>query len=176
MAFQVSQQQLTSSSYVEDGNYSETPSLTNEEESDNYSIQPSQAPPFTDEMVVELLKHVDTVQGALLHQEQAQRMRANKPTLYVRGMPPDETIDTDRSYNTHAPPEGVINIAEGGVTCPYIDPTYMAILYELTESHTEDNQEFQKIVFLFINSMRTLLQHRESALSFCRRISARKRF
>jgi hypothetical protein len=67
-------------------------------------------------MVVDLLQYVDTAQGNLLHQEQAQRMRANKPTLYVSRMSLDEIIDTARSYNTHAPTEGVINIAQAAVT------------------------------------------------------------
>jgi hypothetical protein len=95
-AFQESQQQFTSSIYVEDDSYSDTPSFANEQQS-QYSIQSSQVTPFTDEMVVELLKDVDTAQGDLHHHEQAQRMRAHKPTLYVRQLSPGEIIETATS-------------------------------------------------------------------------------
>jgi hypothetical protein len=79
-------------------------------------------------------------------------------------MSPQEIIDTITTYSTHAPTEAVINIIQSAVTGPYVDPTYMAILKH-RESQT-NNQEFQKIVFLFLNSMKSLLKHRESALSF----------
>jgi hypothetical protein len=48
-----------------------------------YSAQSPNAPPFTDEMVIELLEHAHST---LLAQEQARRMRKKEPTLYVRQM------------------------------------------------------------------------------------------
>jgi hypothetical protein len=80
-----------------------------------FSAQSSHAPPFTDEMVTELLQHVETAQGTLLAQEQAHRMRKHKPTLYVRQVSPKEVIDTATTYSTHAPTEAVINIAQAAV-------------------------------------------------------------
>jgi hypothetical protein len=41
----------------------------------------------------------------------------------------------------------------------------MALLSELPEEQ-HGNQEFERIVFLFLNSMKTLLKNRGSALSF----------
>jgi hypothetical protein len=116
--------------------------------------------------VLELLHHVDTAQGQLLNQEHAHKLHAHKATLYVRQLSPTEISEKALSYSTHAPTDNIINITQTAVTRPYVDPTYMAILSELSESHSGENQEFQKVVFLFINSMETLLQHKESALSF----------
>jgi hypothetical protein len=130
-----------------------------------YSAQFSHAPPFTDEMVIELLQHVETTHSTLLAQEQAHRMRKQKTTLYVRQMSPTEIIDTATTYYTHAPTEAFVNIAQAAVTGPSVDPTYMAILAELSEEQ-HDNQEFEMIVFLFLNSMKTLLKNRGPALSF----------
>jgi hypothetical protein len=63
-------------------------------------------------------------------------------------------------------PEAEINITQSAVTGSCVDPTYMAILSELSELQSEINQDFQKILFLFLNSIKTLLKHRGSALSF----------
>jgi uncharacterized iron-regulated membrane protein len=114
-------------------------------------------------MVIELLQHVETTQSTLLAQEQAHRMRKQKPTLYVRQMSPKKVINIATTYSTHAPTEAVVNNAQSAVTGPYVDPTYMAILSELSEEQ-HDNQEFENIVFLFMYSMKTLLKNRGSAL------------
>jgi hypothetical protein len=84
-----------------------------------YSAQSSKAPPFTDEMVIELLQHVETAQSTLLAQEQMHRMCNQEPTLYVRHMYSHEIIDSATTYSTHAPTEAVINIAQASVTRQY---------------------------------------------------------
>jgi hypothetical protein len=43
-------------------------------------------PLLIDDIVADLLQHMDTAQGELLHREQVQRMRALKHTAYVRQM------------------------------------------------------------------------------------------
>jgi hypothetical protein len=80
-----------------------------------YSAQSSNAPPFTDEMVLELLQHVERAQSTLLAQEQTHRMHKQEPTLYVRHMSSQEIIDTATTYSTHVPTEAVINIAQASV-------------------------------------------------------------
>jgi hypothetical protein len=69
------------------------------------------------------MQHMDTAQGDLLHQVQAQRKRALKHTAYVRQMKPEEIIDTATSYISQFSPESVLRIARAAVTGPTVDPT-----------------------------------------------------
>jgi hypothetical protein len=81
-------------------------------------------------------------------------------------MSPGEIIYTATSYSLQTPPESVIRITQAAVTGPYIDPSYMNILSELADSHRGDNQKSQGLVFLLLNSLKPLLQHRESPVLF----------
>jgi hypothetical protein len=50
----------------------------------DYNAQYSDAPPFTDEMVIELLETLGTAQSTLLSQDQKLRINQQEPTLYIR--------------------------------------------------------------------------------------------
>jgi hypothetical protein len=77
--FQASRYQLSTPTYTErDDTYSET--VESEIDSD-YSVQSSDAPPFTDEMVIELLENLGTAQSTLFSQEQKLRISQQEPTL-----------------------------------------------------------------------------------------------
>ena len=81
-------------------------------------------------------------------------------------MTSQEAFDTATSYSTHVPIELVNNIAQAAVQ-PLVDPTYMTILQDLSldlEQHT--NKEYEKVVFLFLKSMKSLLKNRGNALLF----------
>ena len=79
------------------------------------SVSDSIAPPFTDEMVIELLEILGTAQRAQFSQNQMTRISQGEPTLYVRQMPSQEAFDTATSYNTHVPIDLVNNIAQAAV-------------------------------------------------------------
>jgi hypothetical protein len=111
-------------------------------------------------MVIEILEHVGTAQSTLLAQEQKHRISHQEPMLYVRQMSSQEIFDTVNAYSTHAPTQGVNNIAQAAVQ-PTVDPTYMTILQELSvELEQHDNHEYKKIVFLLLKSMKYMLKNR----------------
>jgi hypothetical protein len=81
-------------------------------------------------------------------------------------MSSQEAFDTATSYSTHVPIELVNNIAQVAVQ-PSVDPTYLSILQDLSsELEQSNNTEFEKIVFLFLKSMESLLKNRGDALLF----------
>jgi hypothetical protein len=83
--FQESRYQFSQPTYTEgDDIYSEP--AESEQADSEYSSQSYNAPPFTDEMVIEILDHVGTAQSTLLAQEQKHRISHQEPTLYVRQM------------------------------------------------------------------------------------------
>jgi hypothetical protein len=48
-----------------------------------------------------------------------------------------------------------------------VDPTYLTIFQDLSlELEQRNNQEYERLVFLFLKSMKSLLKNRENALSF----------
>jgi hypothetical protein len=60
----------------------------------------------------------------------------------------------------------VNNIAQAAVQ-PLVDPTYLTILQDLSsELEQSNNNEFEKVVFLFLKSMKSLLKNRGDALLF----------
>ena len=131
-----------------------------------YSAGDSDAPPFTDEMVIELLETLRTAQRTLFSQDQRVRISQEEPTLYVRQMSSQETFETATSYSTHVPIELINNIAQAAVQ-PSVDPTYLSILQDLSsELEHSNNKEFEKIVFLSLKSMKSLLKNRGDALLF----------
>jgi hypothetical protein len=91
-------------------------------------------------------------------------------------MSSQEIFDTATAYSNHAPTEAVINIAQAAVR-PTVDPTYMTILKELSvELDGHDNHEYEKVVFLFLKSMKSLLKNKGSALSFVLNTSLQAKF
>ena len=117
-------------------------------------------------MVIELLETLGTAQSTLLSQDQTLRISQQEPTLYVWQMSSQEAFDTATSYSTHVPIELVNNIAQAAVQ-PLVDPTYLTILQDLSsELEQRNNQEYEKLVFLFLKSMKSLLKNRENALLF----------
>jgi hypothetical protein len=83
-----------------DDAYSET---VESEIGSDHSVQSSDAPPFTDEIVIELLENLGTAHSTLFLQEQKLRISQQEPTLYVRQMSSREAFDTATAYSTHVP-------------------------------------------------------------------------
>jgi hypothetical protein len=123
------------------------------------------APMLTDDIVADLLQHMDTAQGEYLHREQAQRMRALKHTSYVRQMKPKEMNESASSFTSQISTETVLRIAQASVHGPTVDPTCINILSQLALSHRESNQKYESLVFLFLNSLTPML-YKESPMSF----------
>jgi hypothetical protein len=163
--FQESRYQFSQPTYTEEDDIYSEPAQSEYAESE-FSSHSSNASPFTNEMVIKILEHVGTAQITLLAQEQKHRISDQEPTLNVRQMSSQEIFDTANAYSTHAPTEAVNNQAQAAVQHT-VDPTYMTILQELSvELEQHDNHEYEKIVFLFLKSMKSLLKNRGNALSF----------
>jgi hypothetical protein len=149
--FQQSWYQSTTPTYMEqDGALSVT--VASDVQSD-YSASDSDTPPFTDEMVIELLEILGTAHRAQFSRDQMTRISQGEPTLYVRQMSSQEAFDTATSYSTHVPIDLVNNIAQAAVQ-PSVDPSYLAIFQDLSsELEQNNNTEVEKVFFLFLKSM-----------------------
>jgi hypothetical protein len=156
-------QQFIQQEYVDDDNYSDSPSFANETESD-YDVTSLQ-PLLTDDIIADLLQHIDTAQGDLHRQEQAQKMRALQHTAYIRQMKQKEIVDTATSFVSQISTDTVLRIAQAAITGPTVDPTYIYIISRLSVSHRVQNQKYESLVLLFLNSLTPLL-YKDSPISF----------
>jgi hypothetical protein len=120
---------------------------------------------LTEGIVVDLLQHMDTAQTEAIKGEQASRMRALKPSAYVREMKPNEILASSLAFTSDLSEVTVLRIAQSSVNGPTVDPSYINILSKLSLSSREGNRQHEKLVFLFLDSLTPLL-YKQSPMSF----------